>query len=183
MIALDLTKIRTAHEHFERVYPAEAVGRSGDTSESEFEENEFEIVRPVTLAFDIEKDKRQFRLAGALQSTLVLRCSRCLEAFELPVQTEFDLRYQPRAAALAHGETEIQEDDLATAVYDEDVIDLEQLMIEQFYLVLPMKPLCGEDCKGLCPVCGTNLNRGTCNCNRQWEDPRFAALRAMKKES
>jgi uncharacterized protein len=58
-------------------------------------------------------------------------------------------------------------------------------MQEQFYLSLPMKPLCAEDCKGLCPVCGTNLNRGTCQCQRSWDDPRFAALknlRANKKE-
>ncbi|MDR1988961.1 MAG: DUF177 domain-containing protein [Acidobacteriaceae bacterium] len=178
MIALDLSKIRTAHERVERIYPAEALGLSGDDVE-----NEFEIVRPVALAFDIDKDKRQFRLAGSLQSTLVLRCSRCLEAFELPVSAEFDLHYQPRVVAQASGETEIQEDDLATAVYDGEEIDLGQLMIEQFYLALPMKPLCSDECKGLCPVCGTNLNRGMCNCHRQWEDPRFAALRAMKKES
>jgi uncharacterized protein len=181
MIALDLSKIRTAHEHLERTYPPESLGLS--TSAEEFED-EFAIVQPVSLVCDIEKDKRQFTLTGVVQSTLVLRCSRCLETFELPVHARFDLRYQPRAVLLeAQGETEIQEDDLATTYYDNDEIDLGQLMIEQFYLALPMKPLCSEDCRGLCPVCGTNLNRGTCDCRRQWEDPRFAALRAMKKES
>jgi uncharacterized protein len=174
MIVLNLSKIRTAHERFEQVYPPEALRRSGD---------EFEIVRPVSLAFDIYKDKRQFRLVGAVDSTLALHCSRCLESFELPVHAEFDLRYQPRTDAHAGAETEIQEDDLATAFYDNDEIDLGQLVVEQFYLALPMTPLCSDDCKGLCPVCGTNLNRGTCDCRRQWEDPRFAALRAIKKES
>jgi uncharacterized protein len=53
-------------------------------------------------------------------------------------------------------------------------------MQEQFYLSLPMKPLCSEDCKGLCPVCGTNLNRDTCNCRRDWDDPRFAALKNLQ---
>ena len=56
-------------------------------------------------------------------------------------------------------------------------------MREQFYLALPMKPLCGDDCKGLCPVCGTNLNRGTCDCKRDWEDPRLAALKTLKAKS
>ena len=52
-------------------------------------------------------------------------------------------------------------------------------MREQFYLALPMKPLCREDCKGLCPQCGTNLNTGTCECRPEWEDPRLAALKAL----
>ena len=54
-----------------------------------------------------------------------------------------------------------------------------QLMDEQFYLALPMKPLCREACKGLCPNCGTNLNEATCDCQVRWEDPRLAALKAL----
>ena len=55
-----------------------------------------------------------------------------------------------------------------------------ELLREQFYLALPMKPLCQEDCRGLCPQCGVNRNTGTCDCNVQWEDPRLAALRNLK---
>jgi len=54
------------------------------------------------------------------------------------------------------------------------------LMREQFYLALPMKPLCVEDCHGLCVQCGTNLNRGSCSCERDWVDPRLAALAKLK---
>ena len=75
---------------------------------------------------------------------------------------------------------EVEEDDLSTAFYENDAIDLGQLMMEQFQLALPMKPLCREDCKGLCPNCGMNLNTGTCDCNVKWEDPRLAALKAIK---
>jgi uncharacterized protein len=53
-------------------------------------------------------------------------------------------------------------------------------MREQFYLALPMKPLCRADCKGLCPMCGTNLNRGTCDCKREWKDPRLSALKELR---
>ena len=70
----------------------------------------------------------------------------------------------PHAENTGEGEREIEEDDLTTAFYENDEIDLGQLMQEQFYLALPMKPLCRDDCKGLCPECGTNLNRGTCDC-------------------
>ena len=133
------------------------------------------MVAPVSLAFDIFKDKRQFRLAGRVQTTLELPCSRCLEPFTAPVDAAFDLRYQPHAVNTGEGEREIEEDDLTTAFYENDEIDLGHLMREQFVLSLPMKPLCGDACRGLCPICGTNLNRGACGCTRAWEDPRLAA--------
>ncbi len=107
-------------------------------------------------------------------------CSRCLEPFETPVDAPFDLRYQPHAENTGEGEREIAEDDLTTAFYEHDEIDLGQLMREQFYLSLPMKPLCREECRGLCSVCGTNLNRGACGCTHAWEDPRLAALRELR---
>jgi uncharacterized protein len=97
----------------------------------------------------------------------------------MPVDAEFDLRYQPHALNAGEGEREIEEDDLTTAFYENDEIDLGQLMREQFYLALPMKPLCREDCKGLCAQCGTNLNTGTCDCSPVWEDPRLAALKNL----
>jgi uncharacterized protein len=171
---LDLSKIRTAHERYEKVYPPEAFAPDQDT---------FRIVAPVALAFDIDKDKQQFCIAGTVKTTLELPCSRCLEPFTWPVDAAFDLRYQPHALNTGEGEREIEEDDLSTAFYDNDEIDLEQLMREQFYLSLPMKPLCSDACHGLCPQCGTNLNRGTCECKADLEDPRFAALKEIKTKS
>lgn len=170
MLSLNLNKIRTAQERFERVYQPDQLTR----------EQDFTLVEPVSLAFDIFKDKQQFRLVGHVKTTLELPCSRCLEPFTLPVDQTFDLRYQPHAQNTGEGEREIEEDDLTTAFYENDEIDLGQLMREQFYLALPMKPLCAEDCKGLCPVCGKNLNREMCDCNRTWDDPRMAALRELR---
>jgi uncharacterized protein len=167
---LDLSKIRTPHERYEKVYAADAFKAQG----------EYRIVEPVALAFDIFKDKDQYRLVGGVKTMLELPCSRCLEAFRLPVDSQFELRYQPHAQNTGEGEREIEEDDLTTAFYENEEIDLEQLMQEQFYLVLPMKPLCREDCKGLCSVCGKNMNRETCDCKRDWDDPRFAALRELR---
>ena len=168
---LNLSKIRTAQERYEKVYRPEAFA-TGDDS--------FKVAAPVTLAFDIFKDKAQFRLVGRVQTVLELACDRCLTPFTLPVDATFDLRYQPRADNVGEGELKIEEDDLTTAFYDNQTIDLGQLMREQFYLSLPMKPLCLEDCRGLCPFCGTNLNRGSCDCKREWEDPRLAVLKTLK---
>jgi uncharacterized protein len=170
---LDLSKIRTAHERYEKVYQPDAFTSSAD----------YRSVEPVSLAFDIFKDKDQFRLVGDVRTTLELPCSRCLESFRWPVDSHFDLRYQPKTHNTGEGEREIEEDDLTTAFYENEEIDLGQLMEEQFYLSLPMKPLCTEDCKGLCPQCGKNLNRETCDCTRDWDDPRFAALRELKTKN
>ncbi len=171
---LDLSRIRSPHERYEETFPPEAFGPDQD---------DFRLVAPVTLAFDIFKDKATFRLAGTVRTVLELPCSRCLEPFTIPVDASFDLRYQPHAENSGEGEREIEEDDLTTAFYENDRIDLGQLMREQFYLALPMKPLCGDECRGLCPVCGTNLNKAACTCTHAWEDPRLAVLKALKKDS
>jgi len=173
---LDLGKIRTPHERFERVYQPEAFAAGDDADAG------FKVASPVTLAFEIFKDRSTFRLVGRTETTLELPCSRCLEPMTVPVDASFDLRYQPHSTNVGEGEREIEEDDLTTAFYQNDEIDLGQLMREQFYLALPMKPLCSGDCKGLCVVCGTNLNRGTCTCKRDWEDPRLAALKKLRRD-
>ena len=174
MLLLNLNKIRTAQDRIEQVYRSD-----------QFEaDDDFRVVAPVSLAFDIFKDKQQFRLAGSVKTTLQLPCSRCLEPFTLPVDASFDLRYQPHSENKGdEDEVEIEEDDLTTAFYENEEIDLGHLMHEQFYLSLPMKPLCRDECRGLCPVCGTNLNRGTCDCKREWDDPRLAGLRKLKAEN
>ena len=171
MTKLDLSRIRQEETRFERTF---------DPSDMGTEEEAYRIVAPVELAFDIHKDKDRFRLVGTLRSMLELPCSRCLEPFTSPVDAAFDLRYQPHALNTGEGEREIEEDDLETSYYRDEEIDLGDLVREQFYLALPMKPLCRDDCKGLCPQCGTNLNTGTCSCGPDWEDPRLAPLRALR---
>jgi DUF177 domain-containing protein len=166
---LDLSRIRTPHEHYAKVYEPSAFAPDAD----------YTVVSPVSVEFDIHKDKQTFRLDGRVKATLELPCSRCLEPFRWEVDEPFELTYEPRPAASAEGEREIEDADFSAAFYDNDEIDLEQLVRERFEMSLPMKPLCREDCKGLCPVCGTNWNRGSCTCTTDWEDPRMAALKAL----
>ena len=174
MLLLNLKKIRTAQERFEHTY---------QPGEFKADPEAFRIGEPVSLAFDIFKDKDQFRLVGSVKTMLELTCSRCVEPLPWPVDAGFDLRYHPRTLAARAEETEIEEDDLTDAFYENDTIDLDQLIHEQLLLSVPMKPLCSGACQGLCPVCGTNLNRGTCDCTRDWEDPRLAALRDLKAKT
>ena len=97
---LDLSKIRTAHERYEKVYEPGAFASDGES---------LRVVAPVALAFDIYKDKQQFRLVGSVRTTLELPCSRCLEPFAWPVDAAFELRYQPHALNTGEGEREIEE--------------------------------------------------------------------------
>ena len=170
---LDLTRYRQPLGHFSRTFQPEEVAQAGDA---------YRIVAPVRLEFEIHKDKERFRLVGSTVTELELSCSRCLEPYRLPVTAGFDLRYLPASEMSQDEEREVEEEDLETSYYRDDQIDLNELLREQFYLALPMKPLCDEACKGLCPQCGTNLNTGSCSCHAAWEDPRLAPLKQLRKE-
>ncbi|HTI41700.1 MAG TPA: DUF177 domain-containing protein [Vicinamibacterales bacterium] len=169
---LDLTRYRQPVGHFVRTFQPEEVGGESDA---------YLVVTPVELEFDILKDKDRFRLVGHVRTELELTCSRCVEPYRFAIDADFDHRYLPSSEASTEQDREVAEEDLETSYYADDQIDLGELMREQFYLALPMKPLCSEDCKGLCAQCGTNLNTGTCDCAPVWEDPRLAALKQLKQ--
>jgi len=170
---LDLTRYRRPTDRFSRTFQPQEVGGEGDA---------YRVVSPVELSFDIHKDKDRFRLVGDVRAQLELDCSRCLEPFLLPVEATFDLRYLPASAMSTEPEREVADEDLDLSYYRDDQIDLNELLREQFYLALPMKPLCREDCRGLCPQCGANLNTAPCTCETTWEDPRLAALKALRPD-
>jgi uncharacterized protein len=169
---LDLRKLSGEFERVGRRYAPEAFPGGDD----------YTVRAPVVLAFEVRKDHNRYHLTGTVETTLELVCSRCLEAYSRPVTAAFDLRYLPQSANTGEGEREVEEDDLTTAYYRDETIDLGDLVREQLYLALPMKPLCREDCRGLCAECGANLNLTTCGCTRRWEDPRLAGLRALLDE-
>lgn len=126
-----------------------------------------------------------YQLRGRLQARLSLPCSRCLEPYELPMDAQVDLKFAPAPSpgAQLDDEREISDEDPSLVTYDEPQIDLAQVIREQAYLALPMKPLCREDCQGLCPQCGINRNVATCTCEHQWVDPRLAGLKSLLKDA
>jgi uncharacterized protein len=167
---LDIGRMRGARDRIDRRYPLTAF---------ESEPDAYRVVEPVELALDVFKDKRRFRLVGRVSTLLELTCSRCLEPFRLPVDAPFDLVFVPAQENAGEGEIEVDEEDLSTAFYRDDVIDLGGMVREQFLLALPMKPLCQQQCRGLCPSCGANRNAGSCSCSQEWTDPRLDALRGL----
>ena len=169
---LDLTRYRQPLSHFSRTFQPADVEQDGDA---------YRIGAPVALDFDIHKDKEKFRLVGTVRTELELTCGRCLEPYRMPVDAAFELRFLPATEMPTEDERELQEEDVDISYYRDDQIDLNELLREQFYLALPMKPLCVDGCRGLCAQCGTNLNTGTCTCETVWEDPRLAPLKGLAR--
>ena len=167
---LDLTRYHQGLNHFARVLQPDAVGQDGEA---------YRILEPVQVDVQIHRDRERFRLVGTVRTRLALSCGRCLEPFALPIDSELDLRYLPVESEGGAEDREVSDDDLDAGVYRDGQIDLNELLRGQFYLALPMKPLCREDCAGLCPLCGTNRNTEACACAPQWEDPRLAPLKGL----
>lgn len=164
---LDLTTIRQPETPVTREYPAETFAP----------EEEFRLIAPAVLTGTLHKDDERFRLAGRVSTRVSLDCSRCAEPFDVPVEASFELRYLPQTLA---GQKDADPDaDPTTTFYSDDRLDLGQIVREQCYLVLPMKPLCRPDCQGLCVQCGINLNAERCSCVQRWHDPRLAVLQSL----
>jgi uncharacterized protein len=153
-------------------------------------EDEFAILGPVRFAGSLTRAGDRFHLRGRIVATLQLSCGRCLTPFPKPVATEVDLTYVPdtppagTAAKDAKGhrpdeEVELQDEDLSTSYYHDHLLDLGEMLREQFYLALPMQPLCRPACLGLCPVCGKDRNVESCQCQTEWVDPRLSVLKAL----
>jgi uncharacterized protein len=173
MLSLDVARLREGSDSVERTIAPTALPV----------EEDYRVTAPVVLETTIAKDKKKVRIVGHAATTLELACSRCLDGYEVPVDARFDLVYLPAADAPGEDEVEVRDEDINTAFYRDGSIDLAELLHEQFYLLLPMKPLCRVDCKGLCPMCGTNQNVTTCACETRWVDPRLEGLKALLKES
>ena len=108
---------------------------------------------------------------GTLESQLCFDCVRCLEPFVLPITLEVEEVFRlPGASPVLDGSYSVNADGW---------LDLAPLLRELAWVAIPMKPLCTPDCKGLCPVCGVNLNLETCTCERDRLDPRLEILKGL----
>lgn len=165
---LDLTRLRGNPEHIERRLEASLFEALRD---------EFTVEGEAELSLDVEKDGAQYHLVGRLKALLTLPCSRCLEPMTCPVDVPVDVRYSPLAVEGDRTEHEIGSEDLTVAFFEGEQIDLGELVREQLYLAVPMKPLCKPACEGLCTECGANRNVVACSCEHRWVDPRFEALK------
>ncbi len=138
--------------------------------------------RPAQCEMRVSLSGDQVDVDGNVKTLIELTCYRCSEGFSHPVQKSFDLKYQPDPVGHTEGEEfELSYTDLEVGFYREDQLDLRSVISEQIILEIPMKPLCKNDCKGLCDKCGANLNRDPCECRPSIIDPRWTVLSKVKK--
>ena len=126
------------------------------------------------------KTLRDIRLNGELRTSLELPCARCLEPVAQQVEREFDLLYRPLGADAGKEELSVTGAEAEIGYYQGEGLLLEDVLREQVLLALPLKVICREDCKGLCPHCGKNLNVEQCSCAEPAEDPRWSALKEIR---
>lgn len=142
-------------------------------------EVDYRLAAPLQVVLTHLRSGEDLLFNGEIQSELVGQCGRCLEEYPFSLTREFAVVLTPRPP-MGSREAELSYDELSASFYSGDMIDVSALVHEQTLLALPTPPLCREDCKGLCPQCGTNRNVEVCSCQSAWTDPRLALLSSLR---
>lgn len=161
----------------------EAFAHAYDAGELDLGEEHVRLTEGVSVRGRASRRDEQVSVSGNITARMEADCDLCVAPVALPIEVEFEVSYIPKALETAPAEErEITVDDPDFSVYEGDTVDIDDLVREQLLLALPSRIRCGEECKGLCPHCGADLNRETCACVQGEIDPRWAALAALKKD-
>ncbi len=169
-----------------REIPPEGLTRTldlrGEWAERALQGTDAQVEAKSDLRADVELQKAHADVfvRGKLVGVLTSPCSRCLAPSAVLVNAPFELTFVPAESEPEAAEIEVTEELADLATYENDEVDIEELLREELLLALPMAALCSEGCKGLCPTCGKNLNEGPCACEPAPKDERFSALRNLK---
>jgi len=120
------------------------------------------------------------RLKGSFKGNFEVPCARCVEPVQTPLAADFDLIFRPLGVDAGASERSISAPETEIGYYQGDSLPLEDVLREQVLLSLPVRTLCKEDCKGLCPRCGANRNNQPCTCEEGPSDPRWEALADLR---
>lgn len=172
-LELDISKIRSvkgSRESFHR-----------EVDEMDFWDADWQLAKQLAVDVEISHEGKFLNLKGHLSTAVKGDCSRCLKQVTVPVESDFaeQLLYAKDVSLFSHlavGEVEEK-----YFIYDNDTLDITDIIRESILAVLPQKVLCRDDCRGLCPKCGKNLNQGQCDCDLHEVDPRLAILAKLKE--
>ncbi len=149
-------------------------------------------LRAADLHFNLRKVDEVVVITGKIATSLNLLCSRCGQSFRLPCDTQFSALFcqDPVLAGVdhrghpskqLHGRAHDEDSsDFEMTFLTEDFIELSDVLTEQLRLQIPFQPLCKEDCKGVCPSCGIDFNRGNCACSKLFSHSAFASLKNLQ---
>jgi uncharacterized protein len=139
------------------------------------------LATPATVSGQVRLEGNEVLVQGHIETRAQLECDRCLKPVELPVSADFALEYITGADYESSSVAALSEEEMSVSVFDGAAIDVDEIVKEQILLAVPARTLCREDCKGICPECGIDLNTGACNCTPKEVDPRWAALKKFRQ--
>jgi uncharacterized protein len=142
----------------------------------DFHSAEFRQIDPLTVKAVAELLGDEILIRGSLRTRIESTCDRCLNPVQLALERDFDLTYRPMSTIAREEEIELPEGELDIGFYEGEGIELGEVLAEQVNLAVPMKVVCREDCRGLCPTCGADRNNGTCACPPPPSASPFATL-------
>lgn len=144
------------------------------------EAGECRFQAPLRIHLAVAREYDHIRVSGRVETSLRLDCSRCLAEFQIFIDSPFTIFYMRDEGLNQDEDVELAEEDLISATYEGDEIDFTREITEQVVLAIPFKPLCSEDCKGLCIKCGAELNITECSCSQDTMNLQFNALKNLK---
>ena len=167
---IDLSEIK-------KDYGAKAsVSETFDVGEIEFMGETYLFPQPLSLKGSITNNTKSLHLEAKVTGTMQAHCARCMRPAEVPVSFRID-------EILAEEDSVSESDEEDVVLYHGDHITLDELIVNSFLMHVPGRFLCREDCKGRCFRCGKDLNEGSCDCDTEEIDPRWAALAKIMKET
>ena len=137
------------------------------------------LTEPATVSGKVRLAGNEVFVNGHVEARARVECDRCLQPVETPVNADFQLEYVSGSEYKSSGAVELTEAEMSVSVFDGKAIDVDEIVKEQILLAVPTRMLCREDCKGICPECGTDRNTGDCSCATNDIDPRWAALKKL----
>ncbi|MFC1867249.1 DUF177 domain-containing protein [Thermodesulfobacteriota bacterium] len=145
-------------------------------------DHDIRLDTPLTVRIEIYRAGNKYVLKGDLAGSLQVRCDKCLSAYRRDVRSTFKVIFEKLPPYEEKAEVELLEEEMNISFIRGEEIDLDEIIQEQLYLSLPIKSLCKEECLGLCPTCGTNLNDEDCQCEMRQGHPGFSKLKSLKIE-
>ena len=162
MVTVNILHLKEGHSREEK---------SVEPKDAGFVDDE-EIIQPINITFDIDKVGTEHYIKAHFNTIAHFNCDRCAEEFDLKISDDIRI-------ILTRDESLLEQDDVYKINDGTSIVDITESVKEALVLAFPGKKLCSKDCQGLCVVCGANLNKETCTCEKDQIDPRWEALKKL----
>ena len=157
-----------------------AFARTYAPDELSLQEKDLRLIEPAVVRGRASCKAGEVEVSGTLKAKVETLCARCLKPVAVPISSDFSERFVKAVSWRSEEQHELNCEDLNLAVFDGEMIDLDQLVREEILLAIPTQVLCREDCKGLCAICGVDRNLTNCECETRRVDSRWEKLKDLR---